>query len=149
MMVCEAEPQTRIEAEYLLKQLFQRNGYVRRLDAERRREEGPKYHKGDEVRLIARDDAELARIRRLLVQADIKPGSPYRKHSRIVQPVYGREAVERFLAWTGQPSEQSNRPKRPRRKRRKGPLPGETVEQAILRGYRSLYEKIMEAEDGS
>ncbi len=77
---------------------FHRNGYVRwqnpgRLDAEGHQA----YKKGDEVRLVADSRKELAVMRRLLREAGFKPGRPFPKGRQFRQPLYGREAVERFL----------------------------------------------------
>ncbi|MCI0405756.1 MAG: hypothetical protein L0209_06755 [candidate division Zixibacteria bacterium] len=81
---------------------FRRNGYVRRQNAKRLTVEGyMAYKKGDEVRLAANSMAELKTIRRLLRQAGFKPGKPFAKARQWRQPVYGREAVARFLALVG------------------------------------------------
>ncbi len=77
---------------------FHRNGYVRRIDAVRRAEEGQLYKKGAEVRLVANSRAELAEIRRLLRQAGLEPGRPFAKGRQWRQPLYGVAAVARFLA---------------------------------------------------
>ncbi|MBI2927081.1 MAG: hypothetical protein HYY24_15405 [Verrucomicrobia bacterium] len=81
-----------------LARYFHRNGYVRRQNAGRLSREGySRYKKGDEVRLTAQSAEELARIRRLLELAGFKPGQPFVKARQYGQPVYGREAVRRFL----------------------------------------------------
>ncbi len=81
---------------------FRRNGYMRVPDEVRRSVEGHwSYKKGYEVRLVARSKAELALIRRLLRQAGFKPGRPFVKGRQLRQPLYGREAVTRFLALIG------------------------------------------------
>jgi hypothetical protein len=85
--------------EAILIQFFQRNGYVRCKDPLRYREDGyRRYKKGYEVRLVARTEGELAYIRRLLIEAGFEPGRPFRKARQLTQPIYGRAAVERFLA---------------------------------------------------
>jgi hypothetical protein len=81
---------------------FHRNGYVRRQNAKRLKKEGRKYKKGDEIRLVAESYAELRTIRRLLREADFKPGRPFRKDNQYRQPVYGRREVARFLALVGE-----------------------------------------------
>jgi len=78
--------------------LFHRNGYVRRVNVERRRTEGQKYKKGDEVRLVAESRSELTTIRRLLHQAGFKVARPFVKGRQFRQPLYGRQEVARFLA---------------------------------------------------
>jgi hypothetical protein len=80
---------------------FERNGYVRQLNPERRSAEGQRYKKGDEVRLVANSRAELAHIRRLLRQARFPAGRPFVKGGQFRQPIYGRQEVARFLALVG------------------------------------------------
>jgi len=83
---------------------FHRNGYVRRLDPERRSELGGKvYKKGDEVRLVANSPAELEIIQRLLLAAGFKLGNPFQKGQQFRQPIYGRAEVARFLSMVGEP----------------------------------------------
>jgi len=78
---------------------YRRNGYVRRQDAERVANEGSQqYKKGDEVRLVARTVKELRLVRRLLREAGFRPGRPFRMGRQYRQPIYGRQAVSRFLA---------------------------------------------------
>lgn len=84
------------EPEIALRQFFQQHGYVRVADKERK-EQGAKYKKGCEVRLVARTESELMLIRHWLEQVGFKPGKPFRKHNRLVQPIYGKAAVEWFL----------------------------------------------------
>jgi uncharacterized membrane protein affecting hemolysin expression len=82
-----------------LKQFFQRNGYVRMADKKRINELGrQRYKKGYEVRLVATNEDELVEIRRLLEQLGFKPGKPFQKKRQIIQPIYGKEAVEWFLS---------------------------------------------------
>ncbi len=91
------DPRTEAAIEQLAR-LFARNGYVRRQDPKRRKKEKRRYKKGDEVRLVANNRAELRLIRRLLKQAGFKPGRPFAKARQYRQPVYGRTEVARFLA---------------------------------------------------
>jgi hypothetical protein len=77
---------------------FQRNGYVRKRDAERRsRQETRSDKKGYEVRLVAGSQEELAVLRDLLARAGFTPGRPFRKGRQYRLPVYGRDQVARFL----------------------------------------------------
>ena len=76
---------------------FRRNGYIRRLEPVRRKVEGRLYKKGAEVRLVAESAAELRLIRRLLRQAGFKVARPFRKGRQWRQPLYGVQAVARFL----------------------------------------------------
>ena len=85
-----------------LASFFRRNGYIRRLDPVRRVDSGQLYKKGAEVRLVAESAAELRLIRRLLRQAGFKPRRPFRKGRQWRQPLYGVEAVARFLALIGE-----------------------------------------------
>lgn len=75
---------------------FRRNGYVRRFDPERRANDR-RYKKGDEVRLVAFDEAELNDILSLLQRAGYTPGRPHRAGNRTRVPIYGREVVASFL----------------------------------------------------
>jgi len=61
-----------------------------------------RYKKGDEIRLTAKSQEELATIRRLLVQAGFQPGWPFVKGRQFRQPVYGRHEVARFLKLIGE-----------------------------------------------
>ncbi len=88
---------TRAKAEQLLRQLFSETGYVRLADEARRQADGASYKKGYEVRLVVQTEAELAELRRWLARAGFKPAKPFVKGNQLVQPVYGRAAVEWFL----------------------------------------------------
>ena len=77
---------------------YRRNGYVRRQDADRLANDGSQqYKKGDEIRLVARTVEELRLVRRLLREAGFRPARPFRKGRQHLQPVYGQQAVARFL----------------------------------------------------
>ncbi len=86
----------------LARSFLDRSGYVRVPNQERRTELGSawyrRYKKGWEVRLLARTEEELGQLRRWLEEAGFRPGRPFPKGRQIAQPVYGREAVARFLA---------------------------------------------------
>jgi hypothetical protein len=82
--------------EALLKDFFDKYGYVRVFNPQRKEELGDHYHKGHEVRLVARDENEAAELRRLILLVGLKPGNAYKKHSRVVQPIYGKAAVDWF-----------------------------------------------------
>lgn len=82
-----------------LARFFERNGYARWQAQDRVEKEGwGRYKKGDEIRLVANSEAELAVIRRLLRTAGFRPGRPFAKARQFRQPLYGRQAVERFFA---------------------------------------------------
>ena len=96
----------------MVKQLaafFHRNGYVRRVDAVRRVEEGQLYKKGAEVRLVAQSAAELTEIRWLLKRAGFKLARPFAKARQWRQPVYGVAEVARFLSLVGEPKRKRKR----------------------------------------
>ncbi len=106
--------------------LYRRNGYVRRQSAERLARDGYAfYKKGDEVRLTAQSREELESIRDLLIRAGFVPGTPFVKGRQYRQPIYGREAVRRFLEIIGDestagPTAQPSRRPGPRSPRRRG-----------------------------
>ena len=82
-----------------LVRFFQRNGCLRRPNLDRRKEESANYKKGYEVRLVAFSKRELADIRRAIRKAGLKPGKPFKKVERWVQPIYGKESMEQFVGW--------------------------------------------------
>jgi hypothetical protein len=82
-----------------LAQLFQRNGYIRVPQEARRRELGPRYKKGFEVRLVLKSEEELEEARHLLEQAGLKAGRPFKKFKEFAQPIYGKRAVDLFSPW--------------------------------------------------
>jgi len=86
-----------------LRELFRRNGYVRRQNLVRVVNEGwGRYRKGEEVRLVANSAQELRLVRQLLRQAGFTPGRPFAKGQQYRQPVYGRQVVARFLDLIGE-----------------------------------------------
>ncbi len=85
------------EPEIALKKLFLQRGFVRMAD-EKRRLKDPKYKKGCEVRLMAKTVSELIQIQLWIIEVGLKPGMPYRNKSRLIQPIYGKDAVEWFRA---------------------------------------------------
>ena len=84
-------------AERLLITFFERNGFVRLVNEKRREQEGQKYKKGYEVRLVAHSEEELKNMRQLLLHVGFKAGKSYKKCRQIIQPIYGKTAVEWFL----------------------------------------------------
>ena len=78
-----------------LRRIFARGGYVRSADLDKRAIRGSSaYKKGYEVRFVLENATELKAVRRLLRAAGFRPAKPFTKHSKIVQPVYGRAAVD-------------------------------------------------------
>lgn len=81
---------------------FERNGYVRRQNADRLANEGYlRYKKGDEVRLTACNEKEVRHLQALLEKAGFRAGRRFTKGTRTQIPVYGRAQVRRFLKFIG------------------------------------------------
>jgi hypothetical protein len=81
-----------------LRDLFLRTGYVRRYHPSVRRKVGSeRYKKGFEVRLTLHSLREARAVAGWLRQVGLKPGRAYSKHGKVIQPVYGRAALEWFL----------------------------------------------------
>ena len=88
-----------VRPEFELVEFYRRNGYMR-VPNQALREDAPRaYKKGYEIRLVARSQRELSTMRRLLRQVDLRPGKPFPKHNQWVQPVYGRDSMDRFKTW--------------------------------------------------
>ncbi len=68
-----------MQPEAALVELFQRNGYMRVPNDDRREEEPRNYKKGYEIRLVANTQRAITAIRRLLRQAGLKSGKPFKK----------------------------------------------------------------------
>src|SRR2546427_714250 len=85
-------------AERALLGCFARGGCVRIANAKLRKTKPRVYKKGYEIRFTANSKADLKHVRTLLARAGMKAGSPYRKGTQTIQPVYGRSFVERFLS---------------------------------------------------
>lgn len=83
----------------MLVELFQRNGYMRVPNIERRDEDKQSYKKGYEIRIVVRTQRELVSVRQLLRQLELKAGKPFMKANQWVQPIYGKAALERFSVW--------------------------------------------------
>ena len=80
---------------------FHRNGYLRLPNRDRRQAASRSYKKGYEVRLVANSETELATIRHLLRAVGFEPGRAFVHASQWRQPIYGRQAVARFLVLIG------------------------------------------------
>ena len=115
------------EARAELLRWFERGGYIRRYDPDRRAREGQGYKKGYEVRFVLASEEDLPVVRRLLTAAKLRPGKPFRKHQRYVQPVYGRAAVEWFVDRVSKDRERARYEFGPdgRRLIRRSPIPGQ------------------------
>lgn len=78
--------------------LFERSGHIRLQKPERLREGPRRYKKGDEIRIGAASESELAHVRDLLAACGFTLGAPHAHGSgRFRQPVYGRDQVARFV----------------------------------------------------
>ncbi|MEQ8768681.1 MAG: hypothetical protein RL885_32540 [Planctomycetota bacterium] len=89
---------SRRAAARVLASCYRRNGHARWQDPERVRKEGPRrYKKGDEVRLFVSSPGELQTIQQCLEILEFQPGKPFQKRSQICLPLYGWDAVSRFL----------------------------------------------------
>lgn len=74
------------------------NSYAR-VPNETRQDEGwSAYKKGYELRIVVKTQADLKQVRKLLKDASIKPGKPYRKANQWVVPVYGKQPVNQLVA---------------------------------------------------
>ncbi len=62
----------------------------------RRQRDNQTYKKGYEVRFSVASRAELRQVQQSLGALNLKPGEPFSKRNRIVQPVYGATAVGNF-----------------------------------------------------
>ncbi len=83
-----------------LARFFRRNAYCRRPDSTRQQKGRRSYHKGWEVRLVLKDEDEVALVCALIRKVGFNPGRPFRKGRKWIVPVYGQEAVESFRAWS-------------------------------------------------
>ena len=85
--------------ERRLAHYFLRNGYARSANEDMRRALGQDYKKGYEIRFVLETEQECDYVRELLYEADLKPGSPFKKSKQIILPVYGKAAQDRILSW--------------------------------------------------
>lgn len=83
---------------------FSLYGYVRRPKRERLRDDGwSVYKKGWEVRFrTRREDVDF--VRAVISRAGYEPKKPFLKRKRLIQPVYGADAVQEITAAAGRPS---------------------------------------------
>jgi hypothetical protein len=81
-----------------LAEFFRRNGYLRRQDQQRLKDEGyVGYKKGDELRFVANSKSELTHIRHLLTSLGFKPAKPFEKSNQFRQPIYSRMEIQRLM----------------------------------------------------
>jgi hypothetical protein len=84
------------KAELELIRLYRRNGILR-YPNEERFGEGMGYKKGHEIRWMAYSEQEAEAIAGLLQKAGFKHGKIYAKRTQFVLPVYGYDAMVRFV----------------------------------------------------
>lgn len=76
-------------------------GHVRKPREDRARDEGwETYKKGWEIRFRLHPD-EVGFVQSLISHAGYRPGRPYIKRVRLIQPVYGVEAAREILRAAG------------------------------------------------
>lgn len=81
----------------ILKEVFLRNGNLRIKDISKVKVFGSqKYKQGYEVRLLAKDEAELERIQIAISSLDLYVAKTFKKGNQIVQPIYGEEITRKF-----------------------------------------------------
>jgi len=96
-MVSMTRSSSVLSGDEALRAAFRRGGYVRVPNMAKRQAVGAQtYKKGYEVRFVLSTQAELNEVRRLLRTAELRPGKPFMKHSKWIQPVYGQVAVGRI-----------------------------------------------------
>ncbi len=86
-------------ASRTLVQFYERNGCLRQPNPNRQKKETGTYKMGYEIRLVALSKRELTEIRRAIREVGLKAGKPFAKGNRWIQPIYGRGAMDQFVAW--------------------------------------------------
>ena len=75
-------------------------GSIRQPKDERRAEGADVYKKGWEVRFNVASKSDALAVQKVLARAGLRGGRPYQKTpNRWIQPLYGRDSVNRFLRW--------------------------------------------------
>lgn len=92
----QQERYQKLKAKLQLVKYFLRNGCLRFPNENTRKLKGKHYKKGYEVRLVANDEKELSEISSLIDKAGFKVSKPFQKHSRFIQPIYGKKVVAKF-----------------------------------------------------
>ena len=70
---------------------------IRKPDIIRRSKEKADYRKGYETRISINDIEEVKILKTILRKKDITTGNPYKKHKRIILPIYGKENTTAFI----------------------------------------------------
>lgn len=71
--------------------------YFRVPDMNRRKKEKAGYKKGYEVRIPVTTYSELRELRKVLSLLGFSPAKPYKKNLQYVQPLYGKEQMNKFI----------------------------------------------------
>ena len=80
-----------------LAEIFLRNGYLRTRDKKKLKMNGAQnYKKGFEIRLVAKNRAELRMIRAAIKAMDLTVSKTFIKHNATIQPIYGKEITLKF-----------------------------------------------------
>jgi hypothetical protein len=69
---------------------------IRTPDIKRRSKENADYRKGYETRISINDIEEVKILKGILRKKHITIGNPYKKHKRIILPIYGKENTMAF-----------------------------------------------------
>ena len=86
----------------LLREYYNRNGYIRNQNKKRLETEGAQeYKKGYEIRFTANSEKELQLILKSLKELNFKTGKPFPKDNRFCIPIYGCEQVQRLIILIG------------------------------------------------
>lgn len=79
------------EGRDLLRRIYKERGYLKQ-------KQGTKTsHSGWEIRLATLNEKEARAVRKALRSLEYTVGKPYKKHSRIIIPIYGEDQVNSFL----------------------------------------------------
>ena len=70
---------------------------LRTPDIRRILKEKADYRKGYEIRISINDIEEVKTLKAILKKKDITTGNPYKKHKRIILPIYGIENTMEFI----------------------------------------------------
>jgi hypothetical protein len=88
---------TKRAAFKFVKELFLRNGYLRKRDELKLKIFGAqKYKKGFEVRLYPKEPQEISQLQAAISALDLKVAKTFIKAKRVVQPIYGREIYQKL-----------------------------------------------------
>ena len=80
-----------------LAEVFLKNGYLRIRDKKKLKKNGAQiYKKGFEIRIVAKNRAELRMIRAAIKALGFKVSKTFIKHNLTIQPIYGKEITLKF-----------------------------------------------------